>query len=341
MVKQISIQDYFNISEKFALIDVRSPAEFKKGHIHGAVNIPLFSDKERAKVGTLYKQKGREEAILEGLEIVGPKMKQLLIDAKNVSENKPLVVYCWRGGMRSASVAWLLNAAGLDVSVISGGYKAFRNLVLQEFAKPYKLVMLGGPTGSKKTEILHCLKQKGEQLIDLEALAYHKGSAFGNLEGAEQPDTETFENNLAACLRQLNIEKRIWVEDESKTIGTAHIPTVFWEKMKQAPLIYLELPLQKRVDYLVEVYGKYPKEALQQAIDKIKKRLGGLAYKEASEALLNNDLKKTAAIMLQYYDAAYYYNSYKREDKSSIYHIKFDTDDVMLIGAHLQTKLVQ
>ncbi len=335
MVKQISIQDYFNISEKLALIDVRSPGEFKKGHIKGAVNIPLFSDKERAKVGTLYKQKGREEAILEGLEIVGTKLKQLVTDIKKISNKKPVVLYCWRGGMRSGSVAWLLSTAGLNVYVIKGGYKAFRNLVLEEFAKPYKLIMLGGPTGSKKTEILHCLKQKGEQLIDLEALAYHKGSAFGNLEGAEQPDTETFENNLAACLIPLNMEKRIWVEDESKTIGTAHIPTAFWEKMKKAPLIYLELPLQNRIDYLVNVYGKYPKENLQQAIDKIKKRLGGLAYKEASEALFNNNFKKTAAIMLQYYDAAYYYNSYKREDKSGIHHFKTDLDEIEKIAQEL------
>jgi tRNA 2-selenouridine synthase len=335
MVKQISIQDYFNISKNVVLIDVRSPGEFKKGHIDGAVNIPLFSDKERARVGTLYKQKGREDAILEGLDIVGPKLKKIVVDVKAVSNNKPVVLYCWRGGMRSGSVAWLLSTAGFNVMVIKGGYKTYRSFVLEQFTKRYKLVMLGGPTGSKKTEILHCLKNKGEQVIDLEALALHKGSAFGNLEGLEQPDTETFENNLSLALQNLNPDKIIWIEDESKTIGTAHIPNEFWIKMKSAPLIYLELPVEKRIEYLVDVYGKYPKEALQQAIDKIKKRLGGLAYKEATEALLNNDLKKTASIMLQYYDAAYYYNSYKREDKSGIHHFKTDLDEVEIIAQEL------
>lgn len=335
MVKQISIEDYFNISKSVVLIDVRSPSEFKKGHIDGAVNIPLFSDKERARVGTLYKQKGREDAILEGLDIVGPKLKKIVVDVKAVSQNKPVVLYCWRGGMRSGSVAWLLSTAGLDVSVIIGGYKSYRSFILEQFTKLYKLVMLGGPTGSKKTEILHCLKEHGEQVIDLEALAHHKGSAFGNLDGFVQPDTETFENNLSLALQKLNPDKIIWIEDESKTIGTAHIPNEFWLKMKNAPLIYLELPVEKRIDYLVDVYGKYPKEALQKAIDKIKKRLGGLAYKQATEALLNNDLKKTAAIMLQYYDAAYYYNSYKREDKSEIHHFKTDLDEVNKITQEL------
>lgn len=335
MVKQIKIEDYLNSSEKLVIIDVRSPGEYKKGHIDGAVNIPLFSDKERAKVGTLYKQKGREQAILEGLDIVGPKLKSLVSEVKRVAPAMQVVLYCWRGGMRSGSVAWLLSTVGFDVSVIKGGYKSYRNFILEQFSKSYKLVMLGGPTGSKKTETLHYLKQNGEQIIDLEALAHHKGSAFGNLECIEQPDTESFENNFALHLMQMNHDKIIWIEDESKTIGTAHIPNVFWAKMKKAPLLYLYLSLEKRIDYLVNVYGKYPKENIQKAIDKIKKRLGGLAYKQASEALLNNDLKKTAAIILQYYDAAYYYNSYKREDKSTIHHIKIDSDEVDKIAQEL------
>ncbi|MFN4235466.1 MAG: tRNA 2-selenouridine(34) synthase MnmH [Bacteroidia bacterium] len=328
MAKQITINEFYEKYNNIALIDVRSPAEFKLGHIEGAINIPLFTDSERSRVGTIYKQKGKQEAILIGLEIVGPKLKQLVKDGLKNSINNKLVIYCWRGGMRSGSIAWLYETAGMEVYIIIGGYKSYRRFVLEQFAKPYKLVMLGGPTGSKKTEILHYLAQKGEQIIDLEALAHHKGSAFGNLDGIEQPHTETFENNLAICLRNLNPEKIIWIEDESKTIGSAHIPTAFWLKMKKAPLIYLELPLQKRIEYLVEIYGKYPKENLQKAIDKIKKRLGGLAYKQALEALQRNDLKTTAKIMLQYYDAAYYYNSHKREDKSSIYHFKTDLDEV-------------
>lgn len=335
MVKEITIYDFFEKYSNIPLIDVRSPAEFKMGHIEGAINIPLFTDNERSRVGTIYKQKGKQEAILIGLEIVGPKLKKLVKEGLKHAKQNKLVLYCWRGGMRSGSVAWLYETAGIEVYVIKGGYKSYRKLVLEQFTKPYKLVMLGGPTGSKKTEILHYLAQKGEQIIDLEALAHHKGSAFGNLDGFEQPHTETFENNLALCLRNLNPEKIIWIEDESKTIGSAHIPTTFWLKMKKAPLIYLELPLQYRLKYLVDVYGKYPKENLQKAIEKIKKRLGGLAYNQALEALYKNDLKSTANIMLQYYDAAYYYNSHKREDKSSIYHFKTDLEDVEKIADEL------
>lgn len=335
MIKQITINDYFNQTKNFALIDVRSPSEFQRGHIETAINIPLFNDKERSKVGTLYKQKGREVAILEGLDIVGPKLKQLVTDSANVSNGKPILLYCWRGGMRSSSVAWLLNTAGLNVQVIKGGYKSYRKFVLEQFSKSYKLVMLGGPTGSKKTDVLHYLKQAGEQIIDLEALAHHKGSAFGNLEGHQQPDTESFENHLSACLRTFNPDKIIWVEDESKIIGIAHIPNEFWLKMKKAPLIYLELPKNIRLEYLVNTYGRFPKEALQKAIDKIKKRLGGLAYKEACEALINNDLKTTATILLQYYDEAYLFNSYKREDKSTIHHFKLETGEVELVAQNL------
>lgn len=336
MIKQISIYDYWHFKNNgVVLIDVRSPHEFKKGHIDGAINIPLFTDNERAKIGTLYKHKSREEAILEGLAIVGPKLKKIVIEAKEVAQNNSAVLYCWRGGLRSYSVAWLLDISGFNVQVIKGGYKAYRKFILEQFTKPYKLIMLGGPTGSKKTEILQFLKANGEQVIDLEQLAQHKGSAFGNLGGNEQPHTETFENNLSLTLLKLNHQKNIWIEDESKTIGTAHIPNEFWKKMKSAPLIYLELPIEKRIEYLIETYGKYPKEELQKAIDKIKKRLGGLAYQQASEALLNNDLRKTARIILNYYDAAYKYNSYKREDKTSIYHLKSEKFDVEEVAQDL------
>jgi tRNA 2-selenouridine synthase len=335
MLNQITVEEHLNSSNKLVIIDVRSPSEFTKGHINGAINIPLFSDKERAKIGTLYKQKGREEAVLEGLDIVGPKLKNIVTEVKQVASDKRVVLYCWRGGMRSSSVAWLLNTAGFNVSVIKGGYKAYRRYLLEQFTKSYKLVMLGGPTGSKKTEILHCLRNIGEQVIDIEALAHHKGSAFGNLEGIEQPSTETFENNLALELMKMNKDKVIWLEDESKTIGIAHIPHEFWLKMKTAPLIYMELPFESRVNHIVNTYGNFPKENLQKAIDKIKKRLGGLAHKEAIDALLNNDLRKTAKILLQYYDAAYYYNSHKRLDKSSIYHLKFDYDEPNKIANNL------
>ena len=184
------------MSQNVPLLDVRSPAEFEQGHIPGAINVALFTNEERARVGTIYKTQGKDEAVLEGLRIVGPKMASIVEQALELAPERKLKVHCWRGGMRSGSVGWLLRQAGFSVEVLNGGYKAYRQKVLQELANPFNFVVVGGPTGSGKTHVLKALQNSGEQVIDLEGLAHHRGSAFGHMGLEEQPSSEYFENLL-------------------------------------------------------------------------------------------------------------------------------------------------
>lgn len=178
----ILINEYFSAYASYPVIDVRSPGEFKKGHIVGAYNIPLFTDAERAHVGTVYKQKGPDKAMSLGLEYVTPKLRWFVEQAALVAPQKKVVVHCWRGGMRSHAFAEHLEENGFeDVKVIEKGYKAFRNFVLDSFTVEMQLKVIGGYTGSGKTRILSRLKEEGCQVIDLEGLACHKGSAFGSI----------------------------------------------------------------------------------------------------------------------------------------------------------------
>ncbi|MCB0214369.1 MAG: tRNA 2-selenouridine(34) synthase MnmH, partial [Anaerolineae bacterium] len=221
---KLGVEPFLELSRHYPVIDVRTSAEFAKGHIPGAMNIPLFSNEERAIIGTTYKQVGQREAMLLGLEIVGPKMRHLIEHIQTVATERTLLLHCWRGGMRSESVAWLAGLFGYRCYTLRRGYKGFRNYVLQMLELPSRLLILGGKTGSGKTEILQVLKQQGEQVIDLEGLAHHKGSSFGALGEADQPSQQQFENELAMQWRQLNLQRPVWLEDESRHIGKLSIP---------------------------------------------------------------------------------------------------------------------
>lgn len=308
MLKTVTVSEWLEAKEEDRkLLDVRTPAEFEKGHIPGAKSFPLFSNEERVKVGTLYKKVSPESAFLKGLDFVGPKMSGFIKWAKKISPERKVCLHCWRGGKRSGSLSWLLSMAGFDVQVIKGGYKAYRqdqrkNVVDQ----PYQFYVLGGRTGCGKTAILHAIAQQ-EQMIDLEGLANHKGSAFGALGEAPQPSVEQFENNLFQTIRNQEVFKRIWLENESKSIGRIFLPEEFWVKMQAAPLINVERSFDERVQILVDVYAEYDTDGLRQSFVNITKRLGGQHVKTALEALGNQDFSTAAAIALRYYDKAYQY----------------------------------
>lgn len=306
MLRPLPIEDFLIAQRAIPVIDVRSPGEHVRGHIPGAHSLPLFSDEERAIVGTLYKQQGRDAAVLEGLRIVGPKMAAIVEQAHAVAPEGRIGVHCWRGGERSASVAWLLDKAGFkEVSTLKGGYKAFRNHVLASFQRPLDLMVLGGYTGTGKTETLDHLKALGEQVIDLEALAHHKGSSYGALGEAPQPTSEHFENRIWSVLRDMDPGQRIWVEDESLMVGRARIPDDLFAQMRQATLCFAEMPIDERADRLVVDYGRFPKEQLVEATKRIEKRLGPQHCKAALAALDAGDLRTVALITLRYYDKAY------------------------------------
>lgn len=306
MTNSISIDEWFETGQQEILLDVRTPAEYTKGHIPGAHNIPLFYDDERAMVGTIYKEISKEKAFEKGLEIVGPRLNWYIKQARAVAPDRKVTVHCWRGGQRSRSIAMLLDAAGFNVSTLKGGYKSYRNFILKEFElRHVKFIVLGGKTGSGKTEILKHLKWLGEQVIDLEQLAHHKGSAFGALGELPQPSVEQFENALFEEFRKIEASRRTWVENESRSIGKIFIPEGFWTQMKSAPLIHLEIPLKERIHKLVEVYANYPVEELRTALLKIEKRMGGQNVKAALSAFDSKDVTAATELILEYYDKAY------------------------------------
>lgn len=327
MAQKEPIEDFLAAAspEEVPILDVRSPGEFSHGHIPGAVNLPLFDDAERAEIGTLYKQQSREAAVERGLAIVGPKMAGFVQQAKALTTGRQLRIHCWRGGMRSESMAWLMQTAGFEVRTLAGGYKAFRQYVLMQLGRPFQLLILGGKTGSGKTDILKALASLGEQVIDLEGMAHHKGSSFGALGQPPQPSSEMFDNQLFDVLSSLDVNQRIWVEDESHNIGKVHISQPFWQQMKRAPVIAIEVPKAARIDRLVREYADAPDEELAQSLQRIKKRLGGLHLQTAMDALARKDYCAVAAIALNYYDAAYQ-RGLEQKHKEQVHNIQLRED---------------
>ncbi len=324
----IPVDNFLLQSPEKLVIDVRSPIEFKKGHMPGAVNIPLFDDLERAEIGTLYKAKGKEDAVMRGLEIVSPKLTKFIKEAKSNTKNKGVLVYCFRGGMRSNSFGWLLNTAGLEAQIMEGGYKAYRNYVLNQFEKNYKLLLLGGATGSGKTEILKQLKSK-IPILDLEGLAHHKGSAFGGIGQPAQLPQQLFENNFYNELKLVDPTKYLLLEDESMSIGYNKIPYSFWLQMKEATIIKILMPFDLRVNRLVNEYGKEDIEKLKQSVKNISQQLGPNNSKDCLQWLDERKLADVAALTLKYYDKAYEYN-HTQKNKKVIVPVETDTADPII-----------
>ncbi len=317
-IQEISTEELLLLSEKYPVLDVRSPGEYLHAHIPGAYSLPLFNDEERKIIGTSYKQESREKAIKYGLDFFGVKMRVMIeevekilkslapVETKN-SELKisiPVIVHCWRGGMRSAAVAWLLNFYGFEVYLLQGGYKSYRNWVLQQFEKKYDCNIIGGYTGSGKTELLHELQKNGHTIIDLEGIANHKGSAFGALGQPQQPKQEMFENLLAGKLNQYR-EKSFWLEDESQRIGALNIPHGFWDTMRTKPVFFIDIPFEQRLENITSGYGTLEKEDLINAIVRIKKRLGPMETKLAIGSLIEDNVKECFRVLLYYYDKTY------------------------------------
>ncbi len=290
------------------IIDVRSPAEFHQGHIPGAINLPLFDDEARAEVGTLYKQQGRQAAVLRGLARVGPRLEDMAVELAQLAAASPdtsLRLLCWRGGMRSASVAWLAAQLDLRVTLLEKGYKAFRRWALAQFERTWPLRLLGGRTGTGKTELLLTLAQRGVAAVDLEGLANHRGSSFGALGLPAQPSTEHFENRLALALHHWHEADAIWLEAESAQVGRCRLPGALWRQMQAAPVLAVQRPLAQRVAHLVEIYGIQDPGALAEATKRISRRLGPQRTALALQAIQCGDWATACRQMLDYYDRCY------------------------------------
>lgn len=316
MIHTLNIDDFLRTATSIPIIDVRTPLEYDHAHIPGAFNLPIFSNEERVRVGTTYKQQGREEAILLGFDLTGPKWSGFIKTALEIAPDKKIGVHCWRGGMRSGAMAWALSLYGFEVYLLEGGYKKFRNWVLNKFTEKYTILILGGMTGSGKTLVLRELKKQGQQVIDLEDLADHQGSSYGSMGKDVQPSQECFENLLATRLAAIDCTAPLWLEDESLTIGKRFIPNGIWHQMREAPVVKMVVPADERVKFLAEEYGQLNPDFLVESTERIGKRLGPVQTRDAILAIRENRMQDFVKTVLVYYDKTYGGGQSKRNPES-------------------------
>lgn len=293
------------------IIDVRAPSEYAADHIPGAVNLPVLSDAERAEVGTIYTQDSPFKARKIGAALVSRNAARHL---EGPLADKPgdwqALVYCWRGGQRSGSFASILSQIGWRVSVVEGGYRSYRALVREAlYTDPMRapVVVIDGLTGTAKTDVLACLAARGEQVIDLEGLAHHRGSILG-ARAQGQPSQKAFESALAAQIAALDPTRPVLLEAESKRIGALHLPPQLWQAMCAAPAITLTAPVEARAAYLSHAYADViaQEDALRDGLDKLRHLRGGDAHARWTDMLDRQDYTALAqALMQDHYDAAY------------------------------------
>ena len=304
------------------LVDVRTPSEFRQGHWPDAINIPLFDDEQRAVVGRAYKQQGRKQAIELGLSFTGPALVELskALTKAAGGPDQPLRLYCWRGGMRSNSMAWLARLQDHPTLVLEGGYKHYRRWVLAQFERRWPIHLLGGRTGTGKTDLLLALKSRNVAVVDLEGLAHHRGSSFGGLGQPTQPSTEHYENELAEALDGYRHQQapQIWLEAESSSVGCCRIPKALFLQMQQAPVLEIRRSLDERIDQLVAVYACQDPDLLEQATERIQRRLGPQRTRAALEAIRDRRWRDACSAMLDYYDRCYDHELQQARDTSHL-----------------------
>jgi len=332
ILSKLPAGEFLKLRETIPVADVRAPGEFIAGHIPGAINIPLFDDVQRAEVGTVYKKEGSKEAVLRGIDLAAPGMSAKLKRGLDLASEGRLLVHCWRGGMRSEAMAWLFSTGGIEPIVLDGGYKAYRNHILGDLGRERKYIILGGLTGSGKTGILGQMKSDGAQVTDLEGLASHRGSAFGALGQPPQPSSEHFANLLFDDLSSLREDEPVWLEDESRNIGTVFMPDSFYGRMQSAPVIALMMSIETRMPRLLKEYTSFPVEEIMASVMKISKRLGGDRTREALEALRRGDYTTAIRITLEYYDKTYHYGLSGRP-VGQVTYINTESDDVVVNAA--------
>ena len=305
--RALTIQEALLRRDDFIWVDVRSESEFERAHIPNAINVPILCDEDRAAVGRAYKHEGREAAVMLGLSLTGPKFASIYQKLMEIQHHhqKKLLFYCWRGGLRSQIASTITQWSGHPVFIIKDGYKSFRNWTLQTLQTPINIVLIAGHTGSGKTELLQILEKKGQAIIDLERRANHKGSALGGVGMPTQPRNEMFENLIAIDYLQINNNQTVYIENESRTVGQCAVPEGLWKQMQLAPSLEIQVPIETRIQRIIQEYDNLPKDQLIQQTQKLRKRLGGQHEQAAVQALQADDFKTWVEILLVYYDKSY------------------------------------
>ncbi|WP_432355739.1 tRNA 2-selenouridine(34) synthase MnmH [Sporosarcina sp. A2] len=318
MFRDITLRDLMALhaKEPHTMIDVRSPKEFAEASIPGALNIPLFNDEERAEVGTIYKQVGQAEAKKRGLAIFSEKLPAFIAEFQAIDTS--MTVFCWRGGMRSKTAATVLDLMGIHAHRLTGGIRTYRQWVveqLKDFEYTPELIVLNGYTGSGKTVILHKLAEASEPIVDLEHLAGHRGSIFGQI-GLEANNQKNFESLLLHDLKRTNEEKVVFIEGESKRIGKVTMPGFLFDKKEHSRQLIIKLPIEERVRITLEDYQ--PKERPEEfiaAFEQIRRRIHVPIAKEIEIALDTGDFETATLLLLEhYYDPRYQHSTGKVDD---------------------------
>jgi tRNA 2-selenouridine synthase len=315
------------------VIDVRSPAEFAEDHVPGAVNLPVLSNAERAQVGTIYVQESRFRARRIGAALIARNVARYLENelAEKDGAFQPLI-YCWRGGQRSNAMATILAEVGWRTAVLRGGYKTYRAHVsrsLYDAESTHRVVLLEGPTGVGKTELLALLSARGVQTLDLEGLAAHRGSLFGSIPGVPQPSQKMFESRLLSALEALDPERPVVVESESSKVGERMVPPALWKLMEAAPRICVSAPAQARARYIVSVYSEITRNpaALEDILARVPDRPGRKRLAEWREMAAAGEFEALALALIELHYDPSYRRAGKKDDRPVL--AAFDLPDVM------------
>jgi len=332
MVTKINIAEA--LQKKAVFIDTRSPAEYELDHLPNAINLPILDNEERAIVGTLYKQVSREKAIEKGVEYFSAKLPQFMKEVDK-HKNELIIIYCWRGGMRSRTVVALLESLGYNILQLAGGHKAFRAYVrerLENYILKAELVVFWGLTCTGKTRLL----QNFSNFLDLEELAQHRGSLYGHI-GLKPNSQKRFENLFLQRLDQLNKEKYLFVEGESRKIGDVQIPEFFYKAMLKGKHVLVERSMEKRAEEAVKNYMVGNNiEDIKKITLSLFKLIGKERKKEIVELIDKGELREAAKILLEeYYDPLYLHTLKKRA-----YEFKINNDDTGGAVKKIHSKLL-
>jgi len=292
------------------ILDVRSPGEFAEDHIPGAINLPVLDDAQRAEVGTIYKQVTAFAAKKIGAGHISANIAtHLATHLKDKAKAYRPLVYCWRGGMRSDSFCHVLAQIGWRVTVLEGGYKTYRERVrveLDEAPPRFTLKLIAGATGSAKTRVLHRLAERGEQILDLEGLANHRGSLLGNV--GPQPTQKHFESRLIAAFDGLDPARPVWVEAESHKIGSLQIPPVLWVRMRLSAGVEIAMPIKGRVQHLLTEYRHFAEnpDTLRELLALMPERVGKRQTAEWEALIAAGQWEDfVASLLAVHYDPGY------------------------------------